>query len=467
MTSVFAFKSMIFNRPISWYTPLCSLLNYVVRKLIQFLPSANSLHLNMPIEQQPEEQQFCRLSIGKRALSLNSSAKFSIKTFNNVSGPKRLPLALREAIEGQQLFPCLIETLGRLRGKLRPFYNKFTIGLAGSLQRGRIDDPVIVCLNFLNGMFRNVFLNISKFMYSTALNCDAGPLGLHSGAKTFIPICDTQTRPPQTTVNQSGNDATPGIGRFTDQQFHIQNLLMSIGTYPKGNQYRGRHYLPCNPDTKCDRIQVEKNNSLLTKATLSPFFKNTLEPSHNSGDSALRQRCATKQGGERPFYSSLVGSGQICPQQGAIYRRRPSLIPINQRALPFLLSLISNCTGTGHVNGGLPKTGCQTPLFTAVSITLAIAGTFIRQCRKHFSQLCFRKGENHLTHLLPQSIRQRIGAHKVFHFYYRWGTFFLHRRVPPWFWPCHRPGFWIPRGYAFLISTTRGTLPTIQPLTPM
>src|SRR3990172_1843633 len=459
MTSVFAFKSMIFNRPISGYTPLSSLLNNVVRKLIQFLPSANPLHLDMSIEQQPKEQQLCRLSIGKRALGFNPSAKLPIEPFNNISSPKRLPLALRKAIEGQQLFPCLIETLCRLRGKLRPFYNKFTIGLAGSLQRVRIDDPVIVCLNFLNGMFRNVFLNISKLMYSTALNCDAGPLGLHSGAKTFITICDAQTRPPQTTVNQSGNDATPGIGRFTDQQFHIQNLLMSIGTYPKGNQYWSRYYLFGNPYTQCDRIQVEKNNSLLTKAALSPFVKNTLEPSHNSGNSALRQRCATKQGGKRPFYTSLVGSGKIRPQQGTIYRCCPSLIPINQRALPFLLSILSNHTGTWHLNGGLPKAGCQASLFAAVSIPLAIAGTLIRQCRKYFSQLCFRKGENHLTHLLPQSICQRIGSHQVFHFSYRWCTFFLHRRVPPWFWPCHRPGFWIPRGYAFLISTTRGTLP--------
>src|SRR3989337_361848 len=243
MTSVFAFKSMIFNRPISWYTPLCSLLNYIIRKLIQLLPSANPLHLNMASEQQSKEQQFCRLSIGKRTLGLNPSAKLPIQTFNNISGPKRLPLALREAIKGQQLFPSLIEALGRLRGKLRPFCNKFTIGLAGSLQRGRIDDPVVVCLNFLNGMFRNVFLNISKLMYSTALNRHARPLGLHSRAKTFIPICDAQTRPPQTTGNQSGNYATPGIGRFTDQQFHIQNLLMSIGTSPKGNQYWSRYYL--------------------------------------------------------------------------------------------------------------------------------------------------------------------------------------------------------------------------------
>lgn len=47
--------------------------------------------------------------------------------------------------------------------------------------------------------------------------------------------------------------------------------------------------------------------------------------------------------------------------------------------------------------------------------------------------------KDRLTYLLPQSLRERIVAHKVFHFASRWCTLFLHRRVPPWFWPYHRP----------------------------
>src|SRR3990172_4892264 len=129
MTSIFAFKSTMFNRPISGYTPLSSLLSKVVWNLIQLLPAANPLHLDMSIEQQPKEQQFRRLGIGKRALRLNPSAKLSIQAFNNVSGTKRLPLTLRETIEGQQLFPSFIETLGRLRGKLRLLSAVYGIGL--------------------------------------------------------------------------------------------------------------------------------------------------------------------------------------------------------------------------------------------------------------------------------------------------------------------------------------------------
>src|SRR3989304_2478413 len=102
MPPIFAFKSTMFNRPISGYTPLSSLLSKVVGNLIQLLPSANPLHLDMSIEQQPKKQQFRRLGIGKRALGLNPSAKLPIQTFNNVSSTKRLPLALREAVEGQQ-----------------------------------------------------------------------------------------------------------------------------------------------------------------------------------------------------------------------------------------------------------------------------------------------------------------------------------------------------------------------------
>src|SRR3990172_2919515 len=123
MNYIFAFKSTMFNRPISGYTPLSSLLSKVVWNLIQLLPAANPLHLDMSIEQQPKEQQFRRLGIGKRALRLNPSAKLSIQAFNNVSGTKRLPLALRKTIEGQQLLPSFIQALSRLWCKLRPFYN--------------------------------------------------------------------------------------------------------------------------------------------------------------------------------------------------------------------------------------------------------------------------------------------------------------------------------------------------------
>src|SRR3972149_5157298 len=72
-------------------------------------PSLDAAKPDHPRREQPVEKTQDSLVAGKRGLCLDSPTKLPVHPLDHVRRPQRLPLLLREPIEGQQLRPGLLE----------------------------------------------------------------------------------------------------------------------------------------------------------------------------------------------------------------------------------------------------------------------------------------------------------------------------------------------------------------------
>src|SRR3972149_11460843 len=72
-------------------------------------PSVDAAKPDHPRREQPVEKTQDSLDAGKRGLRLDAPTELPVHPLDHVRRPQRLPLLLREPIEGQQLRPGLLE----------------------------------------------------------------------------------------------------------------------------------------------------------------------------------------------------------------------------------------------------------------------------------------------------------------------------------------------------------------------
>ena len=116
--------------------------------------------------------------------------------------------------------------------------------------------------------------------------------------------------------------------------------------------------------------------------------------------------------------------------------------------------------GPGHFDRGRTQPRGETSRLASVPVPSTLCISLVGKRCQNFGQFSFDQGQDHFSELPPQLIGQRIQSQQGFHFTHRWCRLLSHRRVPPRFCSASEQFcFSVPRGYAYLISTTRGTRP--------
>ena len=132
------------------------------RDVIQLLPAIDPSHPNLLAHQQPKHQQLRRLGGGERTLDLYQPPELRVEPLDRVRGPQRLPLGLREAVEGQQLVSGFLQALHHLRRPGGPLGEESTGHLLGCRERLGIDDSVVGGPHVLQGMARDAPLQVPR-----------------------------------------------------------------------------------------------------------------------------------------------------------------------------------------------------------------------------------------------------------------------------------------------------------------
>lgn len=141
--------------------------------LIQLLPAVDAAYSNLTTHQQTEQEQFRGMDIGQATLRFHPPSKLSVEPLDCVGRAKRLPSALRKAIEREQLFSGFVKAVGHLHRPLLPLGDKRIVRLTSPLERVVTDNPMIVGPHFLQGMTGPMVLQIPQLVDRAALRGDA------------------------------------------------------------------------------------------------------------------------------------------------------------------------------------------------------------------------------------------------------------------------------------------------------
>jgi hypothetical protein len=79
---------------------------------VQGVPAVDFGERDLTAGEQRPEQHAGRLGAGQHALGLDAALELFMQPLDGVGGADGLPLAVREAQEGEELFTCLFQAVG-------------------------------------------------------------------------------------------------------------------------------------------------------------------------------------------------------------------------------------------------------------------------------------------------------------------------------------------------------------------
>src|SRR5207244_3179310 len=108
------------------------------------LPAIESPELDLAGAQEAEEEQEDGVLTRQQSLRLRAAAKLLVDALERVGRPQRLPLRGREAQEGEELVPRLLEARDHRRAAQAPLLREGGARLLDRLARLPVDHPPVV-----------------------------------------------------------------------------------------------------------------------------------------------------------------------------------------------------------------------------------------------------------------------------------------------------------------------------------
>ena len=127
-------------------------------------PTVEPAQPDWPTDHEAEEQNQRGILSGQRALGLHASSELLVQALDHVGRAQRLPLALGELEEGEQLLATLLQGADHAGAAGPPLPLEAREGTAGRWEALGVYDPVEVGAEFGQGVLRCLALKVAQLV---------------------------------------------------------------------------------------------------------------------------------------------------------------------------------------------------------------------------------------------------------------------------------------------------------------
>src|SRR4029453_11819334 len=199
----------------------------------------------MPAENETKEQQERRVLGGQPPLRPHAPAELLVQPFDHVGGPERLPLALREPEEREQLLTAFLEAADHARAAGRPLPLEGHRGQAGRRDTLGVDDAMEVSPNLREGVLRRLALEVPQLVDSTTLDQRLGPDEADGLPEAGVSVDHAPHWAGESARGQVVETPLPSFERLAPRaELQRQKLLLPVGEDGDDAQDRDAHDLP-------------------------------------------------------------------------------------------------------------------------------------------------------------------------------------------------------------------------------
>src|SRR4029450_4288272 len=193
-------------------------------------PAAEPAQADLPADDEAEEQDERGVLSGQRALRFHAPPEFLVQPLNDIRGPQRLPLVLRELEEGEQLLATLLAAPDHPRAARAPLPLEGGEGRAGRAGAVRVDDAVEVRPDLRQGVLRGLPLEVAQLVHGTTLDQSLRPDQANRLPEAGMAVNHAPDGGDQTSVPQVGEARPPGLeGLAPGTKLQRHELLLPIG----------------------------------------------------------------------------------------------------------------------------------------------------------------------------------------------------------------------------------------------
>src|SRR6185437_6766520 len=170
-----------------------------------------------------------------------------MQPFDCVGGTRALPLARRQAGEGEEAVAGFLQAVGHGTMLQPPFADE---GLAADrylFRRRRVYHVVVICRNLVMQALGRVRQKVPVLVNRAALDRYAVPSGSDGLVESRRAVDNEECGPPQPALDEVVEDAAPGFGALATHALDREQHLLAVRAHAEDNEQRDRGRLAVEP----------------------------------------------------------------------------------------------------------------------------------------------------------------------------------------------------------------------------